>query len=155
MLGEHVAQALARAVAPAGDDDVQTARAQRLHMRDRGVEHVGALVLPLGGEVASGMAAAIDGVNGVGRRFERGQPRERLSGEALLPLVFAHIEAGEGERLIVRLDRVLGVSRAAGGVIVGDEGDTLVRRVLSARVEHERRISDIVEERVEAFVEKR
>ena len=97
MLGEHVAQALARAVAPAGDDDVQAARTQRLHMGDRGVEHVGAFVVPLGGEVAPRVTAAIDGVKGVGRRFERGQPRERLTGEALLPLVFAHIEAGEGE----------------------------------------------------------
>ena len=79
MLGEHMAQALARAVAPAGDDDVQAPRAQRLHMRDRGVEHVGAFVLPLGGEVAPRVTAAIDGVSGVGRRFERGQPRERLS----------------------------------------------------------------------------
>jgi hypothetical protein len=155
MLGEHVAQALARAVAPAGNDDVQAAHAQRPHMGDRGVEHVGALVLPLGGEVSSRMAAAIDGVTGVRRRFERGQPRERLSGEPLLPLAFAHIEAGEGERLIVRLDRVLGIGGAAGGVIVGDEGDTLVRRLLGAHVEHERRVSYIVVERVEAFVEER
>ena len=63
VLGEHVAQPLARAVAPAGDDDVQAARAQRLHMGDRGVEHVGALVLPLGGEIAPDVAAAIDDVN--------------------------------------------------------------------------------------------
>ena len=53
-------------------------RPQRLHMRDRGVEHVGVFVLPLGREVAPRPSAAIDHVARVGRRFERAQPRERL-----------------------------------------------------------------------------
>ena len=60
VLGEHMAQALARAVAPAGDDHVQPASAQRLDMRDRGVEHVGVLVLPLGREIAPDPAAAVE-----------------------------------------------------------------------------------------------
>ena len=155
MLGEHMAQALARAVAPAGDDDIQALRPQSLNVRDRGVEDVGALVLPLGGEISSGPSAAIDRVGGVGRRLERSEPRQRLRREPLLPLVFAHVEPGEGQRLIVRLDRILRVGRAAGRIVVGDEGDALVRRILGASIEHERRIADIVEQSVEAFVEQR
>ena len=53
VLGEHMAEALARAVAPAGDDHVQAPLAQRADMGDRGVEDIGVLVLPLGGEIAS------------------------------------------------------------------------------------------------------
>ena len=60
VLGEHMAQPLARAVAPAGDDHVQPASAQILDVRDGGVEHVGALVLPLGSEIAPDPSAAIE-----------------------------------------------------------------------------------------------
>src|ERR1700691_5454692 len=58
MLGQNVTQPLARTVAPAGDDHVQAPLAQRPHMRDRGVEHIGALVLPFGGEKLRHRAAA-------------------------------------------------------------------------------------------------
>src|SRR5580704_16208129 len=62
MLGQHVTQPLARTVAPAGDDDVQAPLAHRPHMRDRGVEHIGALVQPLGSKIASHPTAALDDV---------------------------------------------------------------------------------------------
>ena len=103
MLGQHVAQSLARAVAPAGDDHVQAALAQRPHMRDRGVEHVGALVLPLGSKIAPRPAAAIDDVARARLRLEWGEPRQRLRGEPLLPLVFAQIKPRRRQRLVVRL----------------------------------------------------
>src|ERR1700733_11964264 len=48
VLGEHMAEPLARTVAPAGDDHVWALFAQRSHVGDRGVEHIGALVQPLG-----------------------------------------------------------------------------------------------------------
>ena len=155
MLGEHVAEAFARAVAPAGDDDVQAPRAQRPRMRDRGVEHIGVLALPLGREIAAGPSAAVDGVARAGRRLEGREAREGLSGQPLLPLVLAHIEPREGQRLVVRLDGIVGVGSAAGGVVIGNERDALVRRVLRPRVQHERRARDIVEQRIQAFVEER
>ena len=51
------------------------ALAQRPHMRDRGVEHVGVLVLPLGGEIAPRPAAAIDDVAGVRAAASNGVSR--------------------------------------------------------------------------------
>ena len=132
MLGQHVAQPLARTVAPAGDDHVQAPLAQRPHMRDRGVEHVGALVLPLGSEIAPRPPAAIDDVACARLRFEWREPRHRLRGEPLLPLAFAQIKPRGRQRLIVRLAGIFRVSRAARRVIVGDQRNSLVRRVLGA-----------------------
>ena len=124
-------------------------------MRDRGVKHVGALVLPFGSEIAPRPSAAIDDVACIRRRFEWCEPRQRLRGEPLLPLVFAEIKPRGRQRLIVRLSGIFRVGRAAGRVIVGDERNALVRRVVSARVEHEWRITDIVKDRVELIVEQR
>src|SRR5574337_1171435 len=63
VFGEHMAQALARAVGPAGDDDGKSAFAQCADMGDRGVENVGVLVLALGREIASNATAAVDEVS--------------------------------------------------------------------------------------------
>ena len=60
VLGEHVAEPLARAVAPARDDDPEPAPAQRPDVRGRRLEHVDVLVLPLGSEVAPDPAAAVE-----------------------------------------------------------------------------------------------
>ena len=63
VLGEHVAEALARAVAPAGDDDAEGPLSRkRPDVRDRRVEHVDVLVVPLGSEIAPDPAAAVDDV---------------------------------------------------------------------------------------------
>src|ERR1700729_2411161 len=83
MLGQHVTQPLARTVAPAGDDRVQAPLAQRPHMRDSGVEHVGALVLPFGGKVAANPSAAIDDVACARLRLEWREPRHRLAAQPL------------------------------------------------------------------------
>src|ERR1700733_10280671 len=137
MLGQHVTQPLARTVAPAGDDDVQAPLAQRPHMRDRRVKHVGALVQPLGSKIASHPTAAIDDVACARLRFEWREPRHRLGGQPLLPLAFAEIKPRGRQRLIVRLAGTLRVSRATCRIIVGDERNTLVGRVIGATVEHE------------------
>src|ERR1700722_14836828 len=155
MLGQDVTQPPPRTVAPAGDDHVQAPLAERPHMRDRGVKHIRALVLPLGSEIAPRSSAAIDDVACARLRFERCKPHKRLSGEPLLPLVFAEVKPRGWEGLIVRLAGIFRVGRAAGGVIVDDEHNALVRRVVSARVEHEWRITDIVKDRVELIVEQR
>src|ERR1700733_1429395 len=103
MLGQHVTQPLARTIAPAGDDHVQAPLAQHPHMRDRGVEHVGTLVLPLGSKIASHPSAAIDNVARARLRLEWREPRYRLAGQPLLPLAFAQIKPRWRQRLIVRL----------------------------------------------------
>src|SRR6185437_16742120 len=104
----------------------------------------GALGLPFGGKIAPRPPAAVDDVGGPRLGFEWGEPRERARGEPLLPLVFAEIKPRRRQGLVVRLGRVVRVSRAAGGVIVGDQRDALVRRILRARVKHERSVADIV-----------
>ena len=78
MLGQHVTQPLARTVAPASDDHVQAPLAQRPHMGDRGVEHIGALVLPFGSKIAPCPSAAIDDVDCARLRLEWRKPRYRL-----------------------------------------------------------------------------
>ena len=124
-------------------------------MGDRGVEHVDVLVLPLGREIAPRPSAAIDDVGRARLRLEWGEPRQRLRGEPLLPLVLAQIKPRGRQRLVIGLAGSFRVGRAARGIVVGDERDALVRRLLAARVEHERRIADIVEDRVQLVVEER
>src|ERR1700733_13071095 len=124
-------------------------------MRDRGIKYVGALGLPLGGEIAPRSSAAIDDVACARLRLEWREPRYRLAAQPLLPLAFAQIEPRGRQRLVVRLTGIFRVSRAARCIIVGDERDTLVGRVLGATVEHERRTGGIVKDRVELIVEQR
>ena len=85
MLGQHVAEPLARPITPARDDYVQAPLPQRPHMGHRGVEHVGALVLPLRSKIAPRPSATIDDVASARLRLERREPRQRLAGQPLLP----------------------------------------------------------------------
>ena len=82
VLGEHMAEALARAVAPAGDDDPKALVAQSPDMSNRGVEDVDVFVQALGREIASDPAAAIDDVGGARRGLERRQARQRARSPA-------------------------------------------------------------------------
>src|SRR5580658_1232912 len=113
MLGQHVTQPLARTVAPAGDDHIQAPLAQRPHMRDRAVEHIGALVLPFGSKIAPCSSAAIDDVACARLRLEWREPRYRLAGQPLLPLTLAQIKPRWRQRLIVCLTWIFRVRRAA------------------------------------------
>ena len=53
MVGQHVAHALARALAPQRDDDALAGRLQRLHVPAHGVEHAGGVLGALGREIAA------------------------------------------------------------------------------------------------------
>ena len=88
-------------------------------------------------------------------RLEGRQARQRRGGEPLLPFVFGQIEPRRRKRLVVGLRRVLSVGGASRGIGIGDLRDALARGLLGARVEHEGRVADIVEQRVEPIVEKR
>ena len=124
-------------------------------MRDCGVEHVGALVLPLGSKIAPCPSAAIDDVAYARLRLEWREPRKWPRGQPLLPLTFAEIKPRGRQRLIVRLAGTLRVSRAACRIIIGDERNALMGRVVGATVEHERRIAEIVKDRIELVVQQR
>ena len=124
-------------------------------MGDRGVEHVGGLGLPFGREGAADPPAAIDDRLGSRRVVEGRDLCERAGFEPLLPLLAGEIEARGRQRLVVGPGGVLAVDGAALGVGVGDLGDALGGRLFGAGVEHEGRVADIVEQRVEAVVEER
>ena len=132
VLRQHMAQPLARAVAPAGDDRIEPPLAQSLDVRDRRVEHIGVLVLPLGGKIAPDPAAAVDDIRRAGLRLEGRQPRQRRAVEPLIPFVLSEIEPAVRQRLIVGLGRVLRIGRAARGIGVGDLRDALACRLLGA-----------------------
>ena len=146
VLGEHMAQALARAVAPAGDDDAKAVVAQSADVPDRRVEHVDVFVQTLGGEIASDPAAAIDHVRGARRGLERRQTRERRARQPLTKFLFAQVEPIRLQRPIIGTHGIVLVGRQARAVVVGDLLETLVRGVLDARVEDERRARGVIEE---------
>ena len=154
VLGEHVAEPLARAVAPARDDDPEPALAQRPDVRGRRLEHVDVLVLPLGSEVAPDPAAAVESLR-VRRGLERRQSRERAGREPLAPFVGLEIEPVRLQRPIVGVRRVRFVGGLARGIIIRDQREARVGGLLGARVEHDGRLRDIVEHRVQPLVEQR
>ena len=128
---------------------------KRANVAHGGVEDAGVLVEPLRSEVAADMAAAVECVGRVRRRLERRQPRQRPGGEPRGEFVRGQIEPVGRQRPIVGIGGILLKRRSSRGVIVGDLGEARLRRVLGARVEHERRVADIVEQRVHALVEQR
>ena len=81
VLGQDMAQALARAVAPAGDDDLQAALAQSSDVAHGGVEDIDILIEPLGREIAADPGAAVDDTSALRRRLERREPRQTVRGE--------------------------------------------------------------------------
>ena len=101
---QHVAEPLARALRPGGDDDALPGRLQVADMPDHGVEDVGALVGPLGGEVAAPPRPAIDDDAGsASGHGERRQTRRRVSSRSALgPLLAAEVERVRRQRLVGR-----------------------------------------------------
>ena len=62
MVGEHVAHALARALAPQRHADALAGGLQLLHMLGQRFEHIGARLGALGGKIAASPRADIDDV---------------------------------------------------------------------------------------------
>ncbi len=77
VLGQHVAHALTRAVAPQPDGDALAAGLQRLDVRGDRLEHVLARLAAFGGEVLAGMRRDIDHVGGALGGCEWRELRER------------------------------------------------------------------------------
>ena len=93
MLGEHMAEPFARAVAPAGDDRRSgRARASARICATAASNTLAFSFWPLGREIAPDPPAAVDDVGRAGRGLEGRQPRQRRGREPLLPLVFAQVE---------------------------------------------------------------
>ena len=107
VVGEHMAQPLPRTVRPAGDDHRLAGGAQRPQMRDRRLEHVDVLVLPLRREIPARPAAAVDHVERLRRRLERLQPRGRPRLQGRRELRRRKVEPVRFQRLVVVGDGVL------------------------------------------------
>ena len=102
VLGQHVAHALARALAPQRDDDALARRLQRLDVLAHRIEHVGGIVRALGREIVPGARADIDHRAALLRHRERRQPRQRRGLQPLGPFGFRQIEPVRRQRLVGR-----------------------------------------------------
>ena len=88
MIGEDVAQALARALAPERNDDALARDLARLNMRAHGIEDVAFLLGAFGSEVASRAGAGVNQIGSPLRRSERRETHLRGSLQPRLPLSF-------------------------------------------------------------------
>ena len=153
VVGQHVAHAIARAVAPQRDRDPLALALQRLGVLDHGVEHVGVLLGALGREVAAGPGADVDHALRL-RHRERRQPRQRRSFKPRLPLLLRQIEPVRRQRLVDRAAAVADnfLPRL---VVVRDLREPLARRLFVQRLQDHRRAGQIVEQRVHPVVKQR
>ena len=156
VIGQHMAHALARALAPQRDDDALAGRLQRLHVRGRPRRtrwrrcsvRSAAKLRPCRAPTSTTAPPCSGTANGVSRAsaavFSRSRPfgfgRDRAGPAA------AACRAGRPrlrQRVLARL------------VVVGDLREPLARGVLGQRLEDHRRARHIVEQRVEPVVEQR
>ena len=156
MFGEDRPKPLARAVAPARDDNFLALALQGADVLDRGLEHIGVFVLALGRKIAAGNAAAID--HGQLAAFGRGEGRElrrRLLGQPFREFLGRKIKLVGRQRLVIAMRGVLRKGRAARVVIILDLGETLGRGALDLGIEQQRRVADVIEQAVELVVQQR
>ena len=146
VIGEHVAHALARALAPQCDRHPLARRLPRQHVFAHRLEHIGARLGALGCEVVAGARVDIDNVSGW-RHGELRQPRQRRGLKPLLPLRLAQIEPVHRQRLVGRRHAVL-ERLAARIIVIRDLRETFVRGVFRQRLERERGARQIVEDRL-------
>ena len=156
VVGEHVAHALARALAPQCDQDALAVRLQRADVGGDGVVQIAVGLGAFGGEIASLPRADLDdGAVAAFRHGERRHTGERHGPEPLRPFGFAEIEPVRRQRL-VRRAHGLGVERVAPRlIIIGDLREPLLGRVLDQRIEHDGRTRRIIEQSIELLVEQR
>ncbi len=150
---KYVLHAFARALAPEGEDHALVRGFERARMRNDRVEEIPVLVGALGGEGAAGLAAGVDHVARL-RHGEGRKANERGVREPRFPFFFRKIEPLRRQRLVERaLPRLHRL--APRRVIVGDLRETLARRLLDQRLQHDRRAGQIIEQGFELFGEQR
>ena len=155
VIGEHAAQTLARAIRPGGDDDALAVGAQRLHVLDRGLEHIDALASALGREIATGARAAIDDeIAAVGPR-ERREARHGCFGEPRRPVLGGQIQRAGRQGLVGRARVVAIIFLLARGVIILNLREPFGGHLVGLRVEHHGRGADVIEQRVGAAMKQR
>ncbi len=158
VVGEHMAHAVARAVAPQREHDALAGRLQRVHMGLHRLEHVGVGLGPLRREIAALPGAGVDHRRRAFRRRERREAHEPAGVEPLAPFGLGEIEPVRRQRLVGRAAARVGARRHVLGarlVVIGDLGEALLGGVLGQRLDHDRGAGEIIEQRVEVVMEQR
>ena len=156
MVGEHVAHALARALAPERDDDAlaappaapATCVVTASKTLRPGSARSAAKLRPCLAPTSITSPCPSGTANGVSRA-------SAAALEPLAPFGVGEIEPVGRQRLVGRPAVALRQRLCARLVIVRDLGEPLARGVLGQRLEHDRRARHIVEQRVEPVVEQR
>ncbi len=150
VFGQHVAHALARALAPQGNQRALAGALQRLDVLRYRLEDVLARLVALGGKILSGARAdfkriplptlpRVRGRRRKGRRRKRRQPCQRRLLQVPAPFRLGEIEPVRRQRLIRRAAGVTVERGPACFVIVGDLCESLTRGILGQRFENDRR----------------
>ena len=155
VLGEHMAKPLARALRPRRDDDALALRRQRLDVVGGGLKHVDLGLIALGREVASGPRGKIEAGRFTFRRREGREARLRSRAQPRPPFLRRQIKFARLQRLVIRASEIDIIGALARLVIIRDLRQPLASRVVDLRVEQQRRVAEIIEQRVEFVVEQR
>ncbi|HEY6352968.1 MAG TPA: hypothetical protein VIY30_00635, partial [Burkholderiaceae bacterium] len=124
-------------------------------MRDHGLEHVDGAVGALRREVAPSPRAGIDRVGAALGHREWREPRQRGFIQTPGPLVFGEIQPVGRQRLVDRAAAGMLHRLAPRFVIVGDLLEALARGVLALRFDRNRRVAEIIEQRIHPLLEQR
>ena len=155
MIGEHMAHALARALAPQRHHHALAGALQRADMPGHRLEHVASGLGALGREITSLSGTGIDHRPlPLGHRKRR-EPRQRRAGKPCGPFRLGEMKPVGRQRSIGRTGFALGQRLLARVIIVLDLDETLAGGVVRQRLEHDRRSRQIVEQCREAVVKQR
>ncbi len=150
---QHVLHALARALAPEGENHAFVRGFQRARVGHDRVEEIAVFVGALGGEGAPSFAAGVDHVARLGHREGR-EANERGICKPRFPFFHREVKPLRRQRLVERalprLHRL--VPR---GVIIGDLLEPLASGLFDQRLQYDRRTRQIIEQGFEPLQEER
>ena len=155
MVGEYMAHALARALAPQRDDDPLAAGLQRRDVPGHRFEHIPPGLGPLAGEVAPLFGGGIYHRPLPFRDCERREQRRGHASEPFAPFGLAKVEPVRCQWLVGRPRSALRKRVLPRVEIVLDLTQAFAGGVLGERLEHDRRTRHVVEQRVEPVVKER
>ena len=158
MVGEHGAETVARALAPAGDDDALAGRPQGIDVIAHGLEHVAAGLAAFGGEGAALTPAERKRLRSgqVVRLLEGGELNGAHAVQCGVPLVFVQKQRGRFDGIIGRCAQSLLLARFHAGIVIFlDLLEARTGRIVRQMIEHDGRRAHRVGHGLKAFVEQR
>ncbi len=156
VVGEHMAHAVACAVAPQREHDTLAGRLQRIDVSLHRLEHIGVGLGTLRREIAALPGAGVENRRRAFGRRERREAHQPRAVEALAPFGLGQIEPIRRQRLVWRPGAGLGPRRHVLGArleVIGDLGEALLGGVFGERLEHHRGARQIIEQGVEVIME--